>query len=147
MDYEELLKLRKVNKVKPSTDNARVDSPLSHPENWSIKSVEDNSPAVRLNISVCHFPMVVCSISRRFFILPSEGAIAEASLSDQQIDSVSPGLPIISTGQTSDFDDIPPGATLTAHFLYYFAAKVFFSLFSFSLGFKLFFLLTIKSYF
>lgn len=78
----------------------------------------------KLVVSVHHFPMVLCPFSPRVFVLPSEGSVAEASISAEHEDSLSPGLPPISSGLVSDGDDVPPGATLTAHFLYYLASKV-----------------------
>jgi hypothetical protein len=78
----------------------------------------------KLAISVHHFPMILCPISPRAFVLPSEGLVAESYLSAKHEDSISPGLPPLSTGLFSDTDDVPPGATLTAHFLYHLAAKV-----------------------
>lgn len=89
----------------------------------STDSIEPEGLA-RLIVSVHHFPMIYCALSPRMFILPSEGAIAEARLSDDHEDSLSPGLPAISTGHPSYGYDIPPGAMLTAHFLYHLAAKV-----------------------
>lgn len=77
-----------------------------------------------LVISVHHFPMILCPISPKAFVLPSEGLVAESYLSAKHEDSITPGLPPFSTGLISDTDDVPPGATLTAHFLYHLAAKV-----------------------
>lgn len=77
----------------------------------------------KLIVSVHHFPMILCPLSPRVFVLPSEGTIAEACLSNDHEDSLSPGLPPMSTGLSSDGDDTP-GATLTAHFIYHLAAKV-----------------------
>lgn len=78
----------------------------------------------KLVISVHHFPMILCPISPRAFVLPSEGLVSESYLSAENEDSISPGLPSFSTGLLSNTDDVPPGATLTAHFLYHLAAKV-----------------------
>lgn len=50
------------------------------------------------------------------------------------MDSLSPGLPPLYTGMPPDGDDIPPGATLTAHFLYHFAAKMDLKMEIFSIG-------------
>ncbi|XXG47052.1 hypothetical protein AAC387_Pa02g1759 [Persea americana] len=87
----------------------------------------------KLIVSVHHFPMILCPLSPRVFVLPSEGTIAEACLSNDHEDSLSPGLPPMSTGLSSDGDDTP-GATLTAHFLYHLAAKMDLKLEIFSLG-------------
>ncbi|RZB75621.1 Sec1 family domain-containing protein MIP3 isoform B [Glycine soja] len=78
--------------------------------------------------------MILCPISPRVFVLPSEGLVAEAYLSAEHEDSISPGLPPLSTGLLSDADDVPPGATLTAHFLYHLAAKMDLKMEIFSLG-------------
>lgn len=78
----------------------------------------------KLNVSVHHFPMILSPISPRVFVLPSEGSIAEACLSSEHEDSISAGLPSLSTGLPSDVDEVPSAATLTAHFLYHLAAKV-----------------------
>lgn len=77
-----------------------------------------------LVVSVHHFPLIICPFTPRAFVLPSQGSVAEASLSRQHEDSLSFGLPPISTGSMSDADDVPSGATLTAHFLYQLALKV-----------------------
>jgi hypothetical protein len=68
--------------------------------------------------------MILCPFSPKVFVLPSEGSVSEAYLSAKHDDSLSPGLPPISTGAPPDGDDVPPGALLTAHFLYHLAAKV-----------------------
>ncbi|KAM0940481.1 putative sec1-like protein [Dioscorea sansibarensis] len=95
--------------------------------------VEDLSSA-KLVVSVRHFPMIVCPLSPRSFVFPSEGIIAEACLSNENEDALSPGLPSICSGLASDGDDIPPGATLTAHFLYHMAAKMDLKMEIFSMG-------------
>ncbi|KAM7259648.1 hypothetical protein ACFE04_015389 [Oxalis oulophora] len=87
-----------------------------------------------LVVSVHHFPMILLPLSPRVFVLPSEGSVAEAYLSAENEDSFSPGLPSLSTGTLCDGDDIPPGATLTAHFLYHLAAKMDLKMEIFSLG-------------
>jgi hypothetical protein len=56
--------------------------------------------------------------------LPSEGIIADSCLSNEHGDSLGPGLPSISTGKPFDSDEVPPGVTLTAQFLYHLANKV-----------------------
>ncbi|CAA6661903.1 unnamed protein product [Spirodela intermedia] len=125
-----------------------IKSTIFSPKHLSAKSAEGFSPNsvatstgyagpdgfAGLVISVSHFPMGFCALSPRVFILPSEGSIAEARLSDKHFDSLSPGLPIISTGHGSDSDEIPPGATLTADFLYYLASKMDLKLEIFSVG-------------
>ncbi|KAM3293528.1 hypothetical protein ACQJBY_036842 [Aegilops geniculata] len=88
----------------------------------------------RLSVTVCHFPMIFSPISSRTFVLPSEGIIAESYLSNHREDSLSPGLPSISTGKPFDGDDVPPGLTLTAQFLYHLANKMDLKLDIFSLG-------------
>ncbi|KAB2011182.1 hypothetical protein ES319_D09G003200v1 [Gossypium barbadense] len=85
-------------------------------------------------VSVHHFPMILSPISPRVFVLPSEGSIAEACLSSEHEDSISAGLPSLSTGLPSDVDEVPPAATLTAHFLYHLAAKMDLKMEIFSLG-------------
>ncbi|KAG8482449.1 hypothetical protein CXB51_024011 [Gossypium anomalum] len=85
-------------------------------------------------VSVLHFPMILSPISPRVFVLPSEGSIAEACLSSEHDDSISAGLPSLSTGLPSDVDEVPPAATLTAHFLYHLAAKMDLKMEIFSLG-------------
>lgn len=77
-----------------------------------------------LAVSVHHFPMILCPFSPQVFVLPSEGSVAEAYISSRHEDALSSGLPPISTGIPSDGDDVLPGETLTAHFLYHLATKV-----------------------
>ncbi|OEL27419.1 Sec1 family domain-containing protein MIP3 [Dichanthelium oligosanthes] len=88
----------------------------------------------RLSVTVSHFPMIFSPISSRAFVLPSEGIIADSSLSNQHEDSLGPGLPSISTGKPFDSDEVPPGVTLTAQFLYHLANKMDLKLDIFSLG-------------
>uniref|UniRef100_A0A0E0MCW0 Sec1 family domain-containing protein MIP3 n=1 Tax=Oryza punctata TaxID=4537 RepID=A0A0E0MCW0_ORYPU len=88
----------------------------------------------RLSVTVTHFPMIFSPISSRTFVLPSEGTMAESCLSNHHEDSLSPGLPPISTGRSFDGDEIPPGVTLTAQFLYHLASKMDLKLDIFSLG-------------
>lgn len=78
----------------------------------------------RLFVVVHHFPMIFSPISSRVFVLPSEGIIADSSLSNHHEDSLGSGLPSISTGKPFDSDEVPPGVTLTAQFLYHLANKV-----------------------
>ncbi|XP_061356815.1 sec1 family domain-containing protein MIP3 [Gastrolobium bilobum] len=101
-------------------------------EHNPLDYIED--AVLKLAVSVHHFPMIFCPISPRVFVLPSEGLVAEAYLSAEHEDSISPGLPPLSTGVLSDADDVPPGATLTAHFLYQLAAKMDLKMEIFSLG-------------
>ncbi|CAJ2645790.1 unnamed protein product [Trifolium pratense] len=101
-------------------------------EHNSLDNIADT--VNKLAISVHHFPMILCPISPRAFVLPSEGLVAESYLSAEHEDSISPGLPPLSTGLVSDTDDVPPGATLTAHFLYHLAAKMDLKMEIFSLG-------------
>ncbi|XP_057955432.1 sec1 family domain-containing protein MIP3 isoform X2 [Malania oleifera] len=156
-DFEELAKKREIKYRMAEDGNAREDA-LLEDEGWSqLSSIEEdipnleahptakdlygNSPLIhtedagqKLAVSVHHFPLILCPFSPRVFVLPSEGSIAEAYLSAESEDSLSPGLPPLSTGLPSYGDEIPPGATLTAHFLYHIAAKMDLKLEIFSLG-------------
>lgn len=140
-DYEELTKRCDTNSLK---ENATPED-----EGWSqLTSSEDDishfvAPSgagdpyeeddrigqeedlgQKLAVSVHHFPLVLSPFSPRVFVLPSEGSVAEACLSAQHENSVSAGLPPLSSGAPSDGEDVSPGATLTAQFLYHLAAKV-----------------------
>ncbi|XP_057866569.1 sec1 family domain-containing protein MIP3 isoform X2 [Cryptomeria japonica] len=88
----------------------------------------------KLQVSVKHFPMIFCPLSSKVFVLPSESAVAEAFISDKSDNSLSPGLPPVSIGLTSDGDDIPPGATLIAHFLHHLAGQMDLKMDIFTLG-------------
>lgn len=148
-DYEELAKKYVAKSKQPEHSNIKENLNLtSEEEGWSqLTSSEedithlDASPSGRdffkdnliegtedvgqkLVVSVHHFPMIVCPLSPRVFVLPSEGSVAEAYLSVEHEDAFSPGLPPLSTGSPFDNDDTPPGATLTANFLYHLASKV-----------------------
>ncbi|KAK3183974.1 hypothetical protein Dsin_031260 [Dipteronia sinensis] len=101
-------------------------------EDNPLGSLEDVGQT--LVVSVHHFPMILCPFSPRVFVLPSEGSVAEACLSFDHEDSLSPGLPPIGTGSFSDGDDVPPAATLTANFLYHLASKMDLKMEIFSLG-------------
>ncbi|XP_042494787.1 sec1 family domain-containing protein MIP3 isoform X1 [Macadamia integrifolia] len=115
---------------------------IPHPEaSFSGRDLEETSSRScnddlwkKLDVCVRHFPMVMCPLSPRVFALPSEGTVAEACLSTEHEDSLSPGLPPISTGLPPDGDETPPGATLTAEFLYHLAAKMDLKMEIFSLG-------------
>jgi len=139
-DYEELVKK---SRTKPGQgklnveDGGRSEFPSSGEDVLNLEASPsgrdfyENNPldyveesVLKLVVSVYHFPMILCPISPRVFVLPSEGLVAEAHLSTKHEDSISFGLPPLSTGILSDADDVPPGATLTAHFLYHLAAKV-----------------------
>ncbi|KAL6145018.1 hypothetical protein ACLB2K_055707 [Fragaria x ananassa] len=149
-DYEELVKKGEKKPIQPGVSNFKDNIDLGD-EGWSgLSPSEEGSTArdsygenliaeteeVRKNllVSVRHFPMIMCPLSPRVFVLPSEGSVAEAYLSAKHGDALSPGLPSLSTGLPSDGDDIPPGAALTAHFLYHFAAKMDLKMEIFSLG-------------
>lgn len=145
-DYEELVKKSLTMSKQPESSHLK-DNLISEDEGWSeLTSIEEDiqheaslserdyckdnlidhteDVGQKLVVSVHHFPMVLCPFSPRVFVLPSEGSIAEAYLSVEHEDAFSPGLPPLSTGLPSDGDDTPPGATLTAHFIYHLAAKV-----------------------
>nr|CAB3491022.1 unnamed protein product [Digitaria exilis] len=68
------------------------------------------------------------------FVLPSEGIIADSCLSNDHEDCLGPGLPSISTSKPFDSDEVPPGVTLTAQFLYHLTNKMDLKLDIFSLG-------------
>ncbi|XP_031273797.1 sec1 family domain-containing protein MIP3-like [Pistacia vera] len=156
-DYEELLKKSNTKSGKSEDDNflekltfdddgwsrltsSEVDIPNLEARSAGKDLYEDNPIGLmedvrqKLAVSVHHFPMILCPFSPRMFVLPSEGSIAEACLSNEHEDSLCPGLPPISSGSFSDGDDIPPGATLTANFLYHLAAKMDLKMEIFSLG-------------
>nr|GMD36747.1 sec1 family domain-containing protein MIP3 [Ipomoea batatas] len=157
-DYEELLRRSQV-KCEPSGESLSKESVAPEDEEgWSplatsaehmsefdpISSLKGSEKDTvmgkasalgsKLVVSVHHFPLVLCPFSPRFFVLPSEGSVAEAYLSTEQENSISRGLPPISTGIPPDGEDIPPGATLTAQFLYHLATKMDLKLEIFSLG-------------
>ncbi|XP_044503184.1 sec1 family domain-containing protein MIP3 isoform X2 [Mangifera indica] len=156
-DYEELLKMSNTKSRQSEANNflekltfeddgwSRLTSSGENIPNFEASSVgndlyEDNPVGLmedvgqKLVVSVHHFPMILCPFSSRVFVLPSEGSIAEACLSNEHEDSLSPGLPPISTRSFSDGDDVPLGATLTANFLYHLAAKMDLKLEIFSFG-------------
>ncbi|XP_054811261.1 sec1 family domain-containing protein MIP3 isoform X1 [Prosopis cineraria] len=145
-DYEELVKKSGTNSSGKLKDEGHSQSPSSGKDAFHLEASSrailrgDNSldyiedGGARLVVSVNHFPLILCPLSPRVFVLPSEGLVAEACLSAEHEDSISPGLPPISTGMLSDADDVPPGATLTAHFLYHLASKMDLKMEIFSLG-------------
>lgn len=156
-DYEELARKSLMNSSHAGESTVKESTPTEE-EGWSQlttseegtlnissdasaqnlyeDSVIDRTEDVRkkLKVSVHHFPLVLCPFSPRFFVLPSEGSVAEAYLSAEHDKSISLGLPPISTGTTADGEDVPPGATLTAQFLYHLVAKMDLKLEIFSLG-------------
>ncbi|XP_007048715.2 PREDICTED: sec1 family domain-containing protein MIP3 isoform X1 [Theobroma cacao] len=156
-DYEELVKKCETKSGQPVDSNTQENLTFED-EGWSqFTSTEEEFPSHeasptgkniykdnprgkrvdlgrRLIVSVHHFPMILCPFSPRVFVLPSEGSVAEACLSAEHEDSLSAGLPSLSTGLPSDGDEVPPAATLTAHFLYHLAAKMDLKMEIFSLG-------------
>ncbi|EPS71932.1 hypothetical protein M569_02824, partial [Genlisea aurea] len=157
-DYEELVKRKELDHSAFSHADVGKDGiTLPEDEGWShltsfddaiaaydddsvIRQEEDTTElgvgVVRseLVVSVHHFPLIVCPLSPRVFALPSEGCIAEASLSTESGNSISSALPPLSTGKLTDTDDAIPGASLTAHFLYHLALKMDLKLEIFSMG-------------
>eukprot|EP01018_Ginkgo_biloba_P008783 Gb_27832 [translate_table: standard] len=105
------------------------------------KDLDSDSPTIteeeerkNLTVSVNHFPMILCPLSPKVFVLPSEGAVAEACISEKSDNSLSPGLPPVAMGLGSDGEDIPPGATLIAHFLHHLAGQMDLKMEIFTLG-------------
>ncbi|KAL1821373.1 hypothetical protein ACET3Z_016242 [Daucus carota] len=96
--------------------------------------LHEESEGQKLVVSVLHFPMILCPFSPRVFVLPSEGTVTESFLCTQHENSLSPGLPPLSTKLDSYSEDIPPGASLTAQLLYHLAIKMDLKLEIFSLG-------------
>ncbi|XWS41127.1 hypothetical protein CRYUN_Cryun17cG0053400 [Craigia yunnanensis] len=156
-DYEELVK-KSDSKSGWSVDTNMQEKLNFEDEGWSrLTSTEEGVPSheasstgrnlygdsprgkrvdlgLKLIVSVHHFPMILCPFSSRVFVLPSEGSVAKACLSSEHKYSLSAGLPSFSTGLPSDGDEVPPAATLTAHFLYHLAAKMELKMEIFSLG-------------
>ncbi|GMI99324.1 MAG2-interacting protein 3 [Hibiscus trionum] len=156
-DYEELIENSDL-KSGQSVDNNMKGNLTFEDDGWSrLTSTEEDIPSLeasstgknlygnspgrkmvdlrpKLVVSVHHFPMILCPFSPRVFVLPSEGSIAEACLSAEHEDSISAGLPSLSTGLPSDGDEVPPAAALTAHFLYHLVAKMDLKMEIFSLG-------------
>ncbi|XP_057467029.1 sec1 family domain-containing protein MIP3 [Actinidia eriantha] len=155
-DYEELLKRCKA-KSEQSGESKVMENLTSEDEGWSQLTFGDEvSPlevgsggkdsyeddpightddvGQKLVVSVHHYPLILCPFSPRVFVLPSEGSIAEAYLSTPHENSLSPGLPPLSTGSPPDSEDVLPGATLTAQFLYHLAAKMDLKMEIYSLG-------------
>ncbi|KAL5797383.1 hypothetical protein ACOSQ2_002203 [Xanthoceras sorbifolium] len=155
-DYEELVKKGETKSGQSEVSNLKEKMTFED-EGWSrLTSSEEDTPHLEatssgkdlyednplgpldvgqtLVVSVHHFPMILCPFSPRVFVLPSEGSVAEGCLSSEHEDSLSPGLPPISTGSFSDGDEVPPAATLTANFLYHLAAKMDLKMEIFSLG-------------
>lgn len=148
-DYEELSNKHKIKSER--LDERDLSESLASLEGWAQLDDKDishivTSPCVsnifednpkqkeqKLVVSVQHFPMIFCPLSPNFFVLPSGGSVAQASLATEHEHSLSPGLPPLSVGLASEGEDVP-GATLTAHFLYYLASKMDLKLEIFSFG-------------
>ncbi|KAL2496954.1 Sec1 family domain-containing protein MIP3 [Forsythia ovata] len=156
-DYEEHIKKCPTISREPGSSEFR-ESTVPEEEGWSqLASIEDDVSSFddssntrvsykddsighsedagqKLIVFVHHFPLILCPFSPRVFVLPSEGSVAEACLSTEHENSISFGLPPLSTGTPADADDICPGATLTAQFIYHLALKMDLKLEIFSLG-------------
>lgn len=146
-DFEELVKRKRAKATQLRDENFPETKPAEE-EGWlQFTSNDEDSPDLgvtssgknlvedkltsplddvgkTLIVSVHHFPMILCPLSPRAFVLPSEGSVAEAYLSLQHDDSLSQGLPPVNSAMPSDGDDASAGVMLTAHFLYHLAAKV-----------------------
>ncbi|XP_042452414.1 sec1 family domain-containing protein MIP3-like [Zingiber officinale] len=155
-DYEELLKKSDKKRLQQERDSEKLTGSIYEknlaseddgcrklPSCENDRTVYDDNSinftgrvefSAKLFVSVDHFPMIFCPLSPRVFILPSEGTVAEACLSTNYENSISPGLPSLSAGSSSDGDDVPPGATLTANFLYHLLEKMDLKMEIFSLG-------------
>ncbi|KAK3007985.1 hypothetical protein RJ639_013761 [Escallonia herrerae] len=143
-DYEELIKRSETTSRQSGYRELKEN--FTEDEGWSkLTAGEEDASHARefydreedvgqLVVSVHHFPLILCPFSPRVFVLPSEGSVAEAYLSTQLENSISPGLPSLTTGTLSDGDDVPPGATLTAQVLYHLAAKMDLKLEIYSIG-------------
>lgn len=135
-DYEELVKKSEIKSGQSEVEDEGWSRLTSSEDDFSTVGAtssgkefyEDDSHVAdagqKMVVSVLHFPMILCPFSPRVFVLPSDGSVTEANLSSQHEDSLSPGFPSMSTGVPLDGDEVPPGALLTAHFLYHLAAKV-----------------------
>lgn len=139
-DYEELIKRCETNSIELKENSPPQDEGWAQltPSEEDIpnfdasprdsledaKKVHEEYVGQKLVVSVLHFPLILCPFSPRVFVLPSEGTVSEAYLSSQHENSISPGLPPLSTRTYSDGEDVPPGATLTAQLLYHLATKV-----------------------
>ncbi|XP_073123200.1 sec1 family domain-containing protein MIP3 [Henckelia pumila] len=155
-DYEEVVKKQEIKSHVTGEYNLK-ESTASEDEGWSqLTSMEADAtgfdgtstkipqqdPSIacsdnisqKLMVSVHHFPLILCALSPRVFVLPSEGFVAEGFLSSEHENSISSGLPPLSTGKPSDTEDVSPGVTLTAQFLYHLALKMDLKLEIFSLG-------------
>ncbi|KAK6911173.1 Sec1-like protein [Dillenia turbinata] len=142
-DYEEHLRKREIKNRQSESRNLSKEGDgcleFEANEEETLHHEAGSNPiefyeGQKLTVSVHHFPMIFCPFSPKVFVLPSEGSVAEAYLSAGHEDSLSPGLPALSTGLASDGDDTLPGATLTANFLYHFASKMDLKLEIFSFG-------------
>ncbi|KAK4779318.1 hypothetical protein SAY86_006846 [Trapa natans] len=152
-DFEELVKKRWAKATK-SIDENYPETKTAKDEGWlQFTSNDEDIPDLggrnlvedkftshtgyvgkNLIVSVHHFPLIMCPLSPRAFVLPSEGSVAEAYLSLQHEDSLSQGLPPLNSGVPSDGDDASAGVILTAHFLYHLASKMDLKMEIFSLG-------------
>lgn len=147
-DYKELKKKNNQNSIHKNSNKPK-ENPIFEDEGWlqltpresdtpksqpfsTSKDTYDGGP--KLMAYVHHFPLILCPFSPKFFVLPSEGSISEAYLSGDQENSISSGLPPLSTGTFHDGEDIPPGVALTAQFLYHLTTKMDLKLEIFSLG-------------
>ncbi|GAA0140965.1 membrane trafficking regulatory protein [Lithospermum erythrorhizon] len=152
-DYQELVKRSHVYSGQSLNFDFKEKGNMIEDEGWSqlspksddvpnagaISSVEketvhEEDVLKKLVVSVHHFPIILCPFSPRVFVLPSEGSIAEAYISSEHENSISAGLPNLNTGTLDDTEDISPGATLTAQFLYHLAGQMDLKLEIFSLG-------------
>ncbi|KAJ9568021.1 hypothetical protein OSB04_003987 [Centaurea solstitialis] len=156
-DYEEIMKKNDPNSI--STKNKDVkENLILEDEGWlqltprekditkssAFSSTKDMYDVDRIDLAedvgrkltanVHHFPLIICPFSPKFFVLPSEGSIAEGYISAEQENSVSSGLPPLSTGTFHDGEDVPAGVALTAQFLYHLTTKMDLKLEIFSLG-------------
>ncbi|GFZ09305.1 hypothetical protein Acr_20g0011130 [Actinidia rufa] len=116
-DYEELLKRCKA-KSEQSGESKVMENLTSEDEGWSQLTFGDEVS-----------PLEVESL---FYLQRDQ--LLKHILSTPHENSLSPGLPPLSTGSPPDSEDVLPGATLTAQFLYHLAAKMDLKMEIYSLG-------------
>lgn len=117
-------------KVAESLDGKTLDLPeqASHADaDYHVKDdVEEDleDSRVTFHVKIIHFPMIICPLTSRAFVFPSNTMVARAPLAEGN-SPMGIGLPYIDgTTNRHDDDGIPIGGTLLAHFLHHLAGQL-----------------------
>ncbi|KAI5065162.1 hypothetical protein GOP47_0019857 [Adiantum capillus-veneris] len=122
----ENLGLAEVNEFHGKAMDARESNiPTNADSQVKDKAEEDSEdPTVSFSVKIKHFPMIICPLTSRAFVFPSNGLLATAPLADVN-SPLGIGIPYTNcTSARHEDEGIPIGGTLLAHFLHHLAGQL-----------------------